>query len=375
MKAKLLLLIVFVTLAATQLSFAQIPTYTLQATNFERKSIDVQNDAIEFDIRMRQTNAPNRFEYAGGYYIIEFNKAVINGTMIMTSLGSDLRDSLQLRNPTVETNTTPGQLRWASNAFPGAGRGYVFPPVDTSVLIVKVRLKCTDSMNPEIPLSLAWRNAPPIPNTYTRIFAYVGTTNTNISTPQTHLIDSSGLVNIRMNMSVLFEGRYYPLFNQLSSRDTVTAYLRDAVFPYSMRDSAKAVIDSLTFSGIFIFPNAPTGRYYIVVKHYQCIETWSKAGGDSLTANGTWHNYDFTTSASQAYGNNLKLKGGKYCMFSGDVFQDGFIDGSDLIVIDNDAYSFSSGRFLPSDLNGDGFTDAQDMLIADNNRSREVISP
>ncbi len=90
---------------------------------------------------------------------------------------------------------------------------------------------------------------------------------------------------------------------------------------------------------------------------------------------GSWHTYNFTTSPSQAYGNNLKLKGGKYCIISGDVFQDGFIDGSDLMMIDNDAYNFSTGRFLPSDLNGDGFTDALDMLIAENNKSREVIRP
>ncbi len=63
------------------------------------------------------------------------------------------------------------------------------------------------------------------------------------------------------------------------------------------------------------------------------------------------------------------------CIITGDVFQDGFIDGTDLMMIDNDAFNFSTGRFLQSDLNGDGFTDAQDMLLAGNNRSREVIRP
>lgn len=46
-----------------------------------------------------------------------------------------------------------------------------------------------------------------------------------------------------------------------------------------------------------------------------------------------------------------------------------------MLIIDNDAYSFASGRFLPSDLNGDGFADAEDMQIADNNNSREFIRP
>jgi len=378
MKANLFLFITFITLATTQLSYSQIPTYELQATNFVRKSIDVQNDAIEFDIKMRQTNVPTRFEYAGAQYFLDFNKDVFTGTMTMSNIGSDLPANMRPRNPTVYTTTTPGQLRWAVNTFPGAGNGYLFPTIDTSVLIVKARLKSTNSINAYIPFSLQWRSA--LPNPYTKIFAYIGNHNIEISTPQTHSIDSTGLLlysAIRLTLSFLSEGRYYTFFNQLSSRDTTIVYLRDAAFPYVKRDSAKGVIDSLTFSSLFIFTHAPTGRYYIVVKHFQSIETWSKAGGDSLTANssGSLYNYDFTTSPSQAYGNNLKLKGGKYCIFSGDIFQDGFIDGTDLMMIDNDAYNFSSGRFLPSDLNGDGFTDALDMLIAENNKSREVIRP
>jgi len=376
MKSIFSFFIIFTILTASQLSYSQTPTYELQATNFVRKSIDVQDDAIEFDIRMRQTNVPTRFEFAGGQYFFDFNKNVINGTMTMSNIGSDLPFNMQPRNPTVYTVTTPGQLRFAVNTFPGAGSGYMFPTIDTSVLIIKARSKSNNTISVNTPLSLEWRSA--LPNPFTKIFAYIGTTNTDISTPVTHTIDSSGLFPypaIRIGLTVLFEGKYYPIFNQISSRDSVVVYLRDAAFPYAKRDSAKGVIDSLSFYSLFTFTNAPTGRYYIVVKHFQCIETWSKAGGDSLISNLSWYGYNFTSSSSQAYGNNLKLKGGKYCMFSGDVFQDGFIDGSDLIVIDNDAYSFSTGRFLPSDLNGDGFTDAQDMLIADNNRSREVISP
>jgi len=368
MKANLFLLITFITLAATQLSYAQTPTYELQATNFVRKSIDIQNDAIEFDIRMTQTNVPTTFEYAGAQYFLDFNKDVIAGTMSMLNIGSDLPVNMQPRNPTVYTVTTPGQLRWAVNTFPGAGSGYVFPTIDTSVLIVKARLECTNSINANIPLSLIWRSA--LPNPYTRVFAYLGTTNTEISTPEIHTIDSSGVATIpaiRLTLSVLFEGKYYPLFNQLSSRDTAVVYLRDAVFPYAKRDSAKGVIDSTSFSRLFAFTNAPSGRYYIVVKHFQCIETWSRAGGDSLTANGSWHTYNFTTSASKAYGNNMKQKGSKYCVFSGDLNQSGFIDGTELAMVQNDASNFVTGRNVLTDINGDQIVDGSDNLIVDNN--------
>ncbi len=107
MKANLFLLIIFITIAATQLSFAQIPTYELQATNFVRKSIDVQNDAIEFDIKMRQTNVPTRFEYAGAQYFLNFNKDVIAGTMTMSNIGSDLPAQFAAKKPnSLHSNNT-----------------------------------------------------------------------------------------------------------------------------------------------------------------------------------------------------------------------------------------------------------------------------
>ena len=82
--------------------------------------------------------------------------------------------------------------------------------------------------------------------------------------------------------------------------------------------------------------------------------------------------YDFTTAANKAYGDNLVLKGSKYCIFSGDVTQDGVIDGSDLGMIDNDAFNFVSG-YVIADLNGDNFVDATDLAINDNNAFQFVI--
>jgi len=179
---------------------------------------------------------------------------------------------------------------------------------------------------------------------------------------------------LTLKVKLLTEGRYSPNSNVLSVRDSIKIIVRGIEEPYVIVDSASGIIDSISFESNFEFPYLSSGRYYIVVKQFNSIETWSKVGGEIFSSLDTV-NYDFTTSASQAYGDNLKLKGEKYCMISGDVFQDGYIDGSDMLIIDNDAYTFASGRFLPSDLNGDGFTDAADMQIADNNNSREVIRP
>jgi hypothetical protein len=77
-------------------------------------------------------------------------------------------------------------------------------------------------------------------------------------------------------------------------------------------------------------------------------------------------NYNFTTSQSQAFGNNLILKGSKYCIYSGDVNQDGIVDIGDISLIDNNVFSVTTG-YNTSDLNGDNIVDISDLEIADNN--------
>jgi len=48
-------------------------------------------------------------------------------------------------------------------------------------------------------------------------------------------------------------------------------------------------------------------------------------------------------------------------VYSGDVNQDGVVDGSDQPIIGNTAFNFSTG-YLSSDLNGDSFVDASDAV-------------
>jgi hypothetical protein len=153
--------------------------------------------------------------------------------------------------------------------------------------------------------------------------------------------------------------------NRMNMKDTVTIYLRGVSSPYVRIDSAKGVIDSLTFTGSFLFSNAPTGTYYLQVKHRNSIETWSKSGGESFIS-GTPFSYNFTTAAAQSYGSNVILKGSKFCFYSGDVNQDGTIDGTDVGAIDNDAFNFATG-YIATDVNGDGSVDGTDVSVADNN--------
>ncbi|MBK8551265.1 MAG: hypothetical protein IPL53_09480 [Ignavibacteria bacterium] len=78
-------------------------------------------------------------------------------------------------------------------------------------------------------------------------------------------------------------------------------YLRDATVPFAIRDSAKTVIDSNSFTGLLTFSNAPSGSYYLVVKHFSSVETWSKSGGETLTSGYSTSSYDFTNSIGKAF--------------------------------------------------------------------------
>ncbi len=177
---------------------------------------------------------------------------------------------------------------------------------------------------------------------------------------------------IRLYLKLLYEGLYSSTFNQMSRKDSVIVYLRESTVPFSKLDSSASRIDSLTFNGLFQLLNAPTGNYYIVTNHFNSLETWSKAGGEYLIRDGALSEYDFTSSGSQAYGNNLKLKGSKYCIYSGDINQDGFVDLADIVPIKNDATNFVSGNHLVTDLNGDGNVDLTDLTICYNNSTNFI---
>ncbi|MBK6877697.1 MAG: SBBP repeat-containing protein [Ignavibacteria bacterium] len=165
-----------------------------------------------------------------------------------------------------------------------------------------------------------------------------------------------------LQLTALIEGFYNQSTNQMVA-DTALVYIRSFTAPYEIIDSTKAVLNSLG-SGSFTFSNTDNvTSYYLVLKHRNSIETWS---GASVAFTLNQLTYNFTNAASKAYGNNLKLKGSKYCIYSGDSNQDGSVDASDMSVVDNDLYNFATG-YLSTDLDGDGNVDASDLSICDNN--------
>jgi pectate lyase len=182
----------------------------------------------------------------------------------------------------------------------------------------------------------------------------------------------SGIININPNSSfdlsltALIEGLYS---GTSMIPDTVTVELHDATSPYNVVSISKGLLDA-NGHGSFNFSGGVSGTpYYLNVKHRSAIETWSALPVSILT-------YDFTTTAAQAYGNNLIQIGSKWCLYGGDVNQDGGIDLTDLIAVSNDNLDGTPGIFsgLPTDVNGDGGVELSDLILVANNNIRGVYS-
>ncbi len=255
---------------------------------------------------------------------------------------------------TTSSNTASSQrgiMYSLSGNFYTSGNGGVFRSTDDGMTFSNFNF--TNSATPILSV-----------NDHTNLKVFAGTAGSSTGGVWICTEGPSPLVNV--NLKVTPEGLFNDVSNPLNRRDTVSLYIRDAASPYRLRDSARAVIDSLNFTGMYAYHNTPSGLYYLVVKHFNTLETWSESGGESLVADGSFFNYDFTTSISKAYGNNLQLKGGLYCIYSGDVNQNGFIDVFDLSETDNDAFNFVSG-YVVTDVNGNNFVDLLDLAIIDNN--------
>ncbi len=182
--------------------------------------------------------------------------------------------------------------------------------------------------------------------------------------------------NATLNLNVLFEGFHNgsggmtPVLlntgagSNPSETDSVIVKLRNPSAPFAVVATATAVVNT---SGLatFTFPPSVIGNnYFISVYHRNSVETWS-ALPQAFLATST---YNFTTSASQAFGANMRqLLPGVFAIYSGDLSpQDNVVDIIDQSAIDNDIFNFNGG-YIVTDLSGDGAVDIVDQSILDNN--------
>ena len=336
-----------------------------------------------------RTGGVNRFEFAAGQYTWTANKAIMGTanpgmTFVRTTPGSGFNLYQPPLNGQVDSLTAPpGQiyLKLAGNNPNSDNPAYIVSASGVyGARIFSARVNNEGGAQfPLVPLGLRFKLGA-APYTFVAYFLPVTVPDTELAPPQLavslmdtvinhYSVENSGIIlglSIKVKLTALFEGKYNSNDNIMSKRDTVRLYLRRAVSPFEIVDSSKGVIDSVNFSNVFSFFSTLNGNYYLVVKHKQCIETWSKFGGENLVRDTSIYNYNFTTSSSQAFRNNMKLKGTKYCLYSGDVDQNGIINLTDAILIYNDAFNFEYGNAV-NDLNGDNIVDLNDILIVNSN--------
>ena len=120
------------------------------------------------------------------------------------------------------------------------------------------------------------------------------------------------------------------------------------------------------------FPkSALVGSYYIVVKHRSCLPLWS-SNPISFT---NFSEYNFIQNVSNSYSdfNDLPILNevapGVFALNVGELNDDGFIDGVDYPIYENDMYlsSYTGLYLLNSDFNGDSYVDPTDYAHFDYN--------
>ena len=210
------------------------------------------------------------------------------------------------------------------------------------------------------------------PGTYSLTFSapgFISKTITNVSATNFNatILDLELLPQnpYQLALTAIIEGFYN---GSTMVSDTVTVELHNSSSPYAMVEQKKMVINSSGYGTTSFTSALETASFYVVVKHRNSIETWSAT--PQSFSNSLMY-YDFTTGQNMAYGNNIVLKGTKWCIYSGDVNHDGVIDLTDVAAVDVDNLNFIIG-YVFSDINGDNLIDISDVALADNNNLKFI---
>jgi hypothetical protein len=237
------------------------------------------------------------------------------------------------------------------------------------------------------PYTYAWSNGQMLPTiiglapgSYTVVVTDAnGTTGSAVVT-----IGISPCSPLTLNLTAFIQGYYTSgnmmapvLFNQGVSTNTnltdeITVELRSPVPPYNVVASTVAMLQR-NGHATCTFSNANQGLYYIVVKHRNGLQTWS-ANPSAVSASASTSTYNFTTSSSKAYGDNMvEVEPGVWAFYSGDINQDENVDLTDFSLYEDDANNFLYG-YLPTDVDGDGSVDLLDSPVLENNINQFIFS-
>jgi hypothetical protein len=151
------------------------------------------------------------------------------------------------------------------------------------------------------------------------------------------------------------------------------------VITVELHNAADYSIIEFVQSGVFLNTDGNTsfqingqynGTYYVTIRHRNSIPVVS---ANPISFAGVNISYDFTSSATQVFGSNVKDSGAGFLIYAGDVNQDGYVGILDMLMIDNKSAAFATG-YLPEDIDGNGCVCVPDMSIIDNNSASFVSS-
>ena len=228
-------------------------------------------------------------------------------------------------------------------------------------------------------LAYTWSNSGGVVGNTQNILVGAGTytltaTNLNGCTHSSTIQIVSQQCNTIVNLNLYLESYYSGFGNMVSTlmnegvgsnpdlTDTIVIQLRDNHAPYSVVSSKKALLHT---DGT-VTCNFPTifGWHYISVSHRNTVQTWSS---DSILLGPNPTNYDFTTAANKAYGDNMiEIEPGIWAFYTGDLNHDENVDLLDLSILENDINNFAY-NYIATDINGDGNADLLDIPIIEDN--------
>lgn len=183
--------------------------------------------------------------------------------------------------------------------------------------------------------------------------------------------------SVILNQNILLEGYYLGggmMSNCLNitgvspnpfDADTIFVSAMDPNSPYAEVDRQPGILktngDVTVSFGPAVVANS---LYYLKINHRNSVETWS-AAPVLLTAT---TNYSFSSATSQAFLSNeaITFDALYAAIYSGDINQDGAVDGTDFLELDP-AIQAGDGGYAIGDLNGDGAVDGSDFLNLDPN--------
>ena len=173
-----------------------------------------------------------------------------------------------------------------------------------------------------------------------------------------------------VNLNVIPGGFYSS--GQLNLRDTIWVVLVDST-SCTLMDSAKVLLDSVSFSTNLSYSVVPTGRYYIYVYHRNHLTISSRFTQNVIRGSNV--SYDFTTDSAKTYGFNvIKVSTSpvRWGMIPGDANQDGYVDGLDQSIW---AVQNGANGYFPADFNGDTYVDGLDQSIWVNSNGQSSSLP